>query len=267
MAPQENRRSSSWIAIVAVVIVVGSAAVALMYQFSQKEKEPANTAGFDLAQVRDNRGAPSTEPPPQAQPAAPQDSLSLFANRHEGLGLGAAPAGQSGAKQLPADERAREKEFLARHDSELLEYQKKLNQIGAAYYKKYPIVREIDAEFAKMDRYMAIKRRYEADRDAYQWARDTVALPEVHDAIKKFLGRQEAWGAGVDIALAALKNPPPASIYKEVQRVMVSDPVMSDFTAKVAEDVKPNLAVGIPALAGKDLQPIQQVMSDISVNK
>jgi hypothetical protein len=211
------------------------------------------------------KSAPTALPAlPQAQAAAGGDSLSFISGK-DGL-LKGGGSGAAGTSPVSASDRAREKQFLAQYDGAIRQYQARLNEIGMRYYKKNPIVRQVDADFAGMSRYMAIKHRYEADRDAYQWARDTAALPEVRITIRKYLSNPQAWEVAVDMALEALKQPPPAPVYKEITNFMVSDPAMLTMTKNVASDAQPNLSMAVTAVSGKDISPIQKVMSDLNIN-
>lgn len=232
--------------------------------------------------------APDTfapEPPEEPAPAMPNGEPTALPKDRIFNGLGASdedeaagsqaagspaavsPAAASQGSGVVASEQANEKQFLAQYDGAVRNYQRRLNEIGMRYYKKCPIVREVDSAFANLPRYMAIQRRYNADRDLYKWARDTAALPEVRTTIKKYLARPEAWTAAVDMMLEALKQPPPAPVYQEVARFMTHDPGLVDLTTKVLSDAKPNLTTGVVALAGKDLTPLQGVIKDLSLDK
>ncbi|MDD5630171.1 MAG: hypothetical protein PHU21_13975, partial [Elusimicrobia bacterium] len=172
------------------------------------------------------------------------------------------------AAAAPASDRAREKEFLAKNGAALRDYEQRLGKISKRYYKNHPIAREVDSAFANLPRYMAVLHRYQRDRDLYQWARDTAALPEVRATIKQFLSRPEAWVAAAQMATEVLKQqPPPAPIYQEVTRFLNHDPAMLEMTAKVMSDAQPNLTTGVAALAGQDLAPLEGVIKDLSLAK
>ncbi len=201
----------------------------------------------------------------QEQPESAADSLGFIINKAPFPQV--AGNGPAGTGAVSAEERNREKQFLAQYNGTLKQYQTKLTTICMRYREKYPIVRQVDEDFGGLSRYMAIRRRYDADRDPYQWARDTASLPEVRTMIRKYLSKPEAWSVAMDMMLDALKQPPPLPVYKEVQRIMLTDSAMLDITNKVADDVKPNLPTAVTAMMGKDTTPLQKVMTDISLDK
>ena len=203
----------------------------------------------------------------QEQPAPVSDSLAFITNKEPFPQVaGNSPAGPS-AGGVPTGERNREKQFLAQYDGAIKQYQARLSSICMRYREKYPIVKQVDEDFGGLSRYMAIKRRYEADRDLYQWARDTASLPEVRTTIRKYLGQPEAWSVAMDMMLEALKQPPPAPVYKEIQRVMLTDSSMVSITEDIGRDVKSDLPVAVTAMVGKNTAPLQKVMADLALDK
>ncbi|MBI5241658.1 MAG: hypothetical protein HY926_14390 [Elusimicrobia bacterium] len=196
--------------------------------------------------------------PDQAQPTS--DSLSFVTNTG-GDQWGSRVAGVS------ASQRAKEKQFLVQYDELIRKYQERLSAIGLRYREKNPVVRQVDEDFGKLNRYMAVKRRYEADRDLYQWARDTAALPEVRTTIRKYLSNPEAWKVAIDMSLEALKQPPPAPIYKEVQRMMLTDPALIDITKDIGDEATKNVGPAVVSMAtsGKDIGPLKQVVADLGL--
>ena len=212
---------------------------------------------------------PLSQPPlPQAQPEQPgpaADSLAFITNKEPFPQV--AGNGPAGTSTVPVGERNREKQFLAQYDGTIKQYQARLSAICARYREKYPIVKQVDDDFGGLSRYMAIRHRYEADRDLYQWARDTASLPEVRSTIRKYLAKPEAWSVGMDMMLEALKQPPPAPVYKEVQRIMLTDSTMLDITNDIGRDVQSDLPIAVTSMAGKDTAPLQKVMTDLSLDK
>jgi hypothetical protein len=203
--------------------------------------------------------------PPQGQPGSASDSLAFITNREPFPQVaGNGPVGTAG---VSAAERSKEKQFLAQYDGMIRQYQTRLGAICMRYREKFPIVRKVDEDFGGLSRYMAVKRRYEADRDLYQWARDTAALPEVRTTIRKYLSNSDAWKVAIDMSLEALKQPPPAPVYKEVQRMLLTDPVMRDITDDISRDVTPNMGPAVLAMAGKDVTPLKQVVADLGLEK
>ena len=253
--------------LIAAMIALALGAFLLIRDSWQSPDVGAPSSAFDFQSLP--RSPAPARPQSQARPAPVPDSIALLASRKMEADGPRAASGPDANRSpyVSADERTREKLFLAQYDGAIKVYQDRLRDIGLRYHKKYPIVREVDGAFAGRGRYMAVKRRYEADRNLYQWARDTAALPEVRDTIKKYLARPEAWGVAVDMALDALKQPPPPPVYKEIARVMNGDPALRDFTDKVESDVQPNLGAAVTGLMGKDLAPLQGVMKDLALDK
>ncbi|MDD5657647.1 MAG: hypothetical protein PHF00_10395 [Elusimicrobia bacterium] len=243
-------RSSSNIAVLAVAMIVVSAVGAGLYHLLAGKQPAPKIAAFDIQQV--NAPPPDSQAEPQA--SAPADSTNLFA---ENKPAPAAPAA--------APESDRERRFIAKYDGLIRKYQQRLHTIVMRYQKKHPVCKEVDATFASMDRYMAIKKRYESDRNFYRWARDTAALPEVRAAVSKYLRRPEAWKVAVDMSMEAVKEPLPAPIYQEFVHGLATDPAMLDFSEFLAGGIRNNLGVAIPALVGKDITALQPMMRDLTL--
>lgn len=60
MDDKAPRRSSKVLALMALLAVAGSAVGVIIYQLSQKEKLPADTAGFDITKTQESRPVQST---------------------------------------------------------------------------------------------------------------------------------------------------------------------------------------------------------------
>ncbi|MBI4675971.1 MAG: hypothetical protein HY748_00110 [Elusimicrobia bacterium] len=188
------------------------------------------------------------------------DSTS-FVSRPAGVTLPSASEAAATAAGQP--DRAREKGFMARHGAEFRGVEARMAEIGARYHRTRPIVREVDAAFGRLPDYMALKRRYEKDRDPYQFARDAISLPEVRRTIRKYMARPEAWGVAADMALEGLRDPPPKPIYDEVKRFLREDSTMKKAGDSIAEEAAANVTVGMPALVGKDIRPVQNLLAEL----
>ena len=186
---------------------------------------------------------------------------------------GGGPTAAGGAKtagaaaQLPArGGKEWEADFLRKNDPELKRYQTYLRNLGQKYWNKYPIVRKVDSDFAKMDRYMALKGQYEQDRDAYKWARGVMALPEVREKLLGYMANPEVMTAGIGMALEALKNPPPTPILEEMLRFITTDQQASNYVAGMSDQAAANMGTVMPYIAssGLDLTPLQKIGMQIS---
>ncbi len=180
-------------------------------------------------------------------------------------GAAAAAAGGSGGSTTPAAQRAHELDFLAKHGRELAAYHANLNKIAMKYFNSNPVVRDVDKAFAGMSNYMAVKKRYDKGGDPFQFARDAIALPEVRAEIAKRMTDPAVWGAALGMITEALKQPPPAALYKEAQNFMTADDKVADyvvgFTGDVAKNV-PALIKGIPP--GADLSGMKKIITDVA---
>ncbi|MCX5796446.1 MAG: hypothetical protein NTY77_13215 [Elusimicrobia bacterium] len=272
LPPLRGRRDRTTVTLLAVVggvtVIMLLAAYLMMGGFETHGGRINEGFRFGSATTPAQASRPPLSQPalPQAQPEQPGstgDSLAFVTNQESFPPV----AGNVPAKKVAAQaiDRTREKQFLAQYDGQIKQYQAQLSAIGLRYREKRPIVKEVDEDFSKLTRYMAVKRRYEADRDLYQWARDTASLPEVRTTIRKYLSRPEAWSVAVDMAIDALKQPPPAPIYKEIQHFMLTDSVMSDITDDVMRSAKPNMPNAVSAMVGKDVTPLQQVMTGLNL--
>jgi len=148
---------------------------------------------------------------------------------------------------VTAEQKAKEEAFIRAHAEEIAAYQEKIKNIGGKYYKKYAVVREIDSEFGKLDRFMALKAKYEKDRDPYAWARAAIALPEVKQAIVK-------------------TAPPPTSLYKETMRFLSQDPGMSKYVGELNMEITPKAMKVLPFAmpAGTDITSLQKIATDVT---
>ena len=162
----------------------------------------------------------------------------------------------------PADATtASEHAFLRKYGPAVKKYQDYLTALGERYIKKYPIARQIDSDFAKMDRYMALKRQFDSDRDAYKWARGVMALPEVRSKLISYSSNPEAIKVALSVVSEVLSNPPPQPIYDEVLRFVGTDEKAAAYVSEMTLQTMGNVSSVIPALAasGVDLAPLAQI--------
>lgn len=203
-------------------------------------------------------GMPAFNPPPPAPTGAAPGTFTPGANQ---------PAGDPGMSTSEAKERARQKEFLAKHGAEISNYQNKvLGKITQKYYQNNPVVRDVDKAFGAMPRYMAIKNRYAKEKDPFAFARDAIALPEVRAEIAKRMADPAVWKAAIGMINEALRNPPPKAIYDEAKHFMQKSDDIADY---VANEAMGNARKNMDAITGAmgpetDMTGLQKLASDIS---
>lgn len=256
----------------AVVLFASVAVGTFVYLSSRPSSSVGNGEGFDISHVDAPKPVVVAPPPTPVEPPPPD----FRTVSHDPLpsagtsGSAVRPGSSAGSSSAPAaDSPAREKEkaFLAAHGKELASYHAKLGAIAMQYYKTNPVVRDVDRAFAGMSRYMAVKRQFDRDRDPYKFARDAIALPEVRAEIARRVAQPAVWTAALGMISAAMKNPPPASLYNEAKRFMTGDDkvagYVSEFTGVVTQNV-PALVKGIPP--GMDTRPFEKLANDVNPN-
>ncbi|MEK9146301.1 MAG: hypothetical protein AAB339_11895, partial [Elusimicrobiota bacterium] len=147
--------------------------------------------------------------------------------------------GKKTPSKAAADPAAKaEQEFLRKHDATMQAYQERvLKPLSDKYYKKYPIVRQVDAAFSRIEKLMGLRRRYEKDRNAYAWARDVASIPEVQKTALKFAAKPEVWKVGIEMSMEALRHPPPKPIQDEMKRFITSDEKMTEFVGNFSQSL------------------------------
>jgi|GEM_PF-5606899 len=271
MASGENRdEQTKTLVLLMGACALASVAIGWYYLHADTTPTTSSSSGFDLAQV-DARPAPGSVARPR-RPSGPQTSpLPVFGSLGDDLQGAPVAAGASAASAAAAGgaaskyDRRNEAKFLADHGAELHNYQRRLDAITNRYFKAYPVVRDVDRQFAQMPRYMAVKQRYDQDGNPFAFARDAIALPEVQNAVAQRLADPQAWRAALGMINDALKDPPPPAVYQQAQQFMTGDPAMTaymtDFT-NVAKQNVPALVQGIPP--GMDVTPMQKLARDIA---
>ena len=253
--------------LMALSLLVSAAVGVYYYRMSQRSSEISVT-GFDVPQVEQRRAvsAPSgAEPLAPASSPAPLlggidvNSLSPAAAR---AAAARAAAGYASAEnETPEARRRREKEFLAQHGAELTHYEGRLARITGQYFQSSPLVRSVDHDFTRMERYMAVRRKYERDGNPYEFARAAIALPEVRSEISRRLTDPAVWKVSVQMISDALKDPPPAPIYQEAKGFLLHDQEMASylkqFTDEAGKSMPPDLAATPPA-------PVAKLVQDVS---
>lgn len=247
-------------AVLVLLIIGGSAIGVLIYQAGQSREKPAvDTGGFDIAQV------PSSAPSPVAE-AGPRTARPAVGTGMMRVPIGEIPTGRPRAAPAVSEaEVEREKEFLRTYDGAIRNYQAKLGTITQRYYKTQPIVREVDAEFGKLARYMDVLGRYQKDRDAYQFAHDAIALPEVRGLISKYLSKPAAWKAALGMISEAIRQPPPKPIADEMKRFFTRDKAMSSYVEGFGQEVASNVPAMIQGMPpNADMREISRLAREIA---
>lgn len=215
---------------------------------------PGNTAG-DGAQASPTRS-------PEEERAAGKAARERTARQQAyDRSLQISAAAESG---IPDEQKAYERRFLRQHDKEVRSYQNYLANLGRKYMN--PEVAKMDAEFASMPRFMALKDQYGKDRDAYKWARGAIALPEVRNALLHYSANPKVVGALAKAALEALSNPPPKTLYQEMLRFISTDSGMSPYVKELAGTALPRAASTLPEALpkGTDTGPLTTLGGQIA---
>ena len=182
----------------------------------------------------------------------------------DGAGRAGREGGAASADQAAdPSERQRERAFIRRHAKEIKAYQSRLQAIGRKYMAKYPSLRKMDSEFGNMPRYMALCKQYEKDRNAYNWARGVMTLPEVRGAIIRYSANAEVVRGIVEISMEAMKSPPPQAIQSEIKRFMTEDMNTATYVNDLSVQVMGNAMAILPTIPGQNLAPLQKLGNDI----
>ena len=278
MSDQVPRRGSGLQAFLMIAALAASFAVGGYYWYmgSHGTTRLAET-GFDVARV-ESPAPVSNYTAPAAPKSSPMPIAGLPGMQTAGAAAPAEQAGQfqrggGGAAAQPAEpggpsaaDRAREKEFLAKHGAELKAYEGRvLNPIAQKWFRNNATVRRVDAEFARLPRYMALKRQVDKDHDPYAFARGAIALPEVRAEITKCLSDPEVWKAAFGMINEALKSPPPKAIYDEAKRFMQHTEGVTDYMAnEFVPAAQKNQSAIMGALGPEtDISGLQRLAQDI----
>ncbi|MBI5596367.1 MAG: hypothetical protein HY928_09800 [Elusimicrobia bacterium] len=146
---------------------------------------------------------------------------------------------------------------------------KRLTLITRRYHKENPKVREVDKAFGSLPRYMAVRKRYLEQHDAYAFAHDTLALPEVRQTVKKYASDPNVWRLALSMMREALKEKPPKPLYDEMKRFFTQDKQTVEFAAELSAEVMPRMGKLLPQViaSGEDLKPLQDLAKDLHVGK
>ena len=258
--------------LIAVVLAISFAAVMVVYRWRQVIIQ--NDLGPDINRVDLDyvQGAAGSAEPSEPEPAGTDDALVAPVESRMNIKaspIGVAAVGEAAAR-LPAASapqnppQDQERDFIARHDRGIQLYRGRVAAIGMKYYKNDPVVREMDRKFASLGRYMALKQRYEKDHNAYQWARDTMALPEVRELINQSMADPRVWRAALGMMTEVLKEPPPQDIHQEATRFMVSKDGLGAYQEEFQGNITRNMGAMIQGAQGIDTSRIQAMAKDLT---
>jgi len=264
-----NKKSDDMVFVVLLLLLVVPLLIYGFMRATENKEEETVTAGRQAAPAlfqerRTGQHAQYATPRHASELVERRDSLSLVRNDDApGLETPTAPDAASAGKRHELD-------FLRRHDREMKQYQNYLGALGRRYMAKYPVLRRVDSDFARMDRYMALKTQYESDRDAYKWARGVIALPEVRAELVRCSADPEVLKAMVTLSLEALNtNPPPAAVKDEALRVLAGDEKVALYVADISGKAAGNVAANLPLIVtpGMDLAPLQNMVSQVTAGQ
>ncbi|MFA5137955.1 MAG: hypothetical protein WC728_01890 [Elusimicrobiota bacterium] len=217
---------------------------------SPAEAPPAdNVFNLDKAPVED----------PKDQPAAYvsrfEKELEARQMRPGEAGLaGLVPENRGEAKSKPdasqvsgldPAEAERERQLLAKYRDVLIRQDKAIFNMTHGYYKKYALVREVNAYFGRknMPRYMALIDQYTKDRNPFALWRGAVALPEFREGVKKYIRNPDALRLGLRMLADGLELKPPKPLLDEGIRFSTHDNDVSRFMGK---DFMPEILPRLP---------------------
>jgi hypothetical protein len=265
MSQSPKSKSSSGLFLLALIPIIGASVFLWRLLGRDNVGEFDDASAFNLSVEPDNDGRSKRS---EAY-VSKFEKERLARKSGSSSGLGGYVAEKNKLYQPAAgemSEREREKEFVRKYDHLVEAEQRRLTEISQRWYKKSAVVRKVDAEFAKMPRYMKLKAQYEKDRNMHNWARDVMKLPEVRRAILKHAKDPKVWQVAIGMSTEALKNPPPKKIQDEMMRFLTKDKGMTEWIGTFTKAVVPSLGKTITQAVppGTDLKGLSKLGSAIS---
>lgn len=235
-----------------------------------EETEAVEANSFNVAEVPQDEPTQAAAVP--ANYVSPAEAEAKARERASGPGLSGFVAEKDGMfykdpKAKEDEERQRERDFIAKHDGTIRATQQKLNVITRRYYKKEKIVRDVDAAFGKLPRYMALKEQYNKDRDAYAFVRGAVGLKEVRQTVYKYATNVDVWRVTIGMMTEGLKQKPPPPVYNEVKRFMADDVKVAGFVTDLTGYMMPRMGGILPQVVkpGQDIKPLQDLAKELNL--
>lgn len=238
-----------------------------MWFASRGKDQPYQMTSFDIDALPKEAAKPTEEYISTAERE--------LADRLGGQPVGLVPEGSARFMEDAPEKEPDSKPVLeAREGSEVdtmvQEELKKLSKITTRYYKAEPKVREVDKAFGALPRYMEVRKRYLASHDAYAFAHEAIALPEVRKTIYKYAVDPNIWRVTLGMVQEGLKEKPPKLLYDEMKRFFTQDKEVRGFAAELSAAVAPHVVtVVLPQVLkpGQDLSVFKDLAKDLNIGK
>lgn len=181
-APPAPQRSSWGIAILALLVIGGSALGVLVYQAMQGGEAPvADTTGFDLAET-----APGTGPAPSgAASAVTADPSQAGASSSLGMVQTGLPGMQIGgrAKQPPGQKAKTKFTDLVRQG------EARMRALRQKYEQQYPVIRQYQQDWNSYPDLRKLRDDYRANHDPVAFMRGLAESKNFGTMVKKYAGQ------------------------------------------------------------------------------
>jgi len=198
MDEQTPRRSGIGVALLAGLVISGSAIGVMLWQLSQKEKPASDAAGFDLTHAQERAQTPAT-PLPAGRQAPEPSGLSLLQVGNMGGKVRVAEGG--GGTQNPAPKPAANASAAASFTDSVRRNEPKARDLAVSYTKRYPVISRYGRDWMGYPDLKKLNDDYMRDHDPVKF---------LHG-----LARSEHFGK---LVLTYAKDPAVQSFVKEVVR-------------------------------------------------
>ncbi len=271
-APQPESSSSNKMVLALLPIALMSVGIFYFLGRQSPSGENDGSSGFNVDEVpTDDRRVDPNYTSRFEQAAARRSSsdgalAGFVPEQNAAFAKGqAGQAGGDGGSKNDKRSRMREEAFIKKYDKLIQKEIGRYGKITARYRKKYPIVKKVDLAFGKLPRYMALRKQYGKDRNAFAFVRNAIKLPEVRKTVRKFALDPATWRATIGMTNEAMKTKPPQPIYDEGVHFMTHDNTMTKFVTDTTNFLGPRMGTimvnGIPP--GTDLTALKGIAGDI----
>jgi hypothetical protein len=222
MSEEGPSRSSTGAAVLAVLVVAGSAVGVMIYQLSQKEKSPTGLAGFDLSKTQENRPSGGAVPLPGGP--APDRTMFQSDDIKVRFGEGGASSPQAAAQKatLSFTEACRKSEGKAQ-------------ALAQAYTKRYPSIAQYGRDWMSHPDLKRLNDDYMRDHDPVAFLRGVARSKNFAKLMVKY-AQDPALQALVKEGIAKA----PGELTSSAMSLLKEDAVIKRVVANVAE------ALGLP---------------------
>jgi hypothetical protein len=247
MSEEGPSRSSTGAAVLAVLVVAGSAVGVMIYQLSQKEKTPTGLAGFDLSKTQESRPAAGGTLPLPGGPAPDRTMLQTDELGKLRFGEGSSSSPQAAAQKatLSFTEACRKSEGKAQ-------------ALAQAYTKRYPSIAQYGRDWMGYPDLKKLNDDYMRDHDPVAFLRGAARSKNFAKLVVKY-ARDPALQALVKEGIAKA----PGEVTSSAMSLLKEDAVIKNVVGNVAESLglPPALTAGIMG-GGKvdEKQVMDQVM-------